>query len=83
MQQALNILLILFMSALLSAVQASIAANTWVVTGASQTKSKSSVKFFWKKMCFFVVQAWYGVCILSILLGVVFVRSFVTQSLGN
>jgi hypothetical protein len=43
MQQALNLLLILFMSALLSAVQASIAANTWVVTGASQTKSKSSV----------------------------------------
>jgi hypothetical protein len=43
MQQTLNLLLILFMSALLSAVQASIAANTWVVTGASQTKSKSSV----------------------------------------
>jgi hypothetical protein len=33
----------LFICALLFAVQASIAANTWVVSGASQTKSKSGI----------------------------------------
>jgi hypothetical protein len=33
----------LFIRALLFAVQASIAANTWVVSGASQTKSKSGI----------------------------------------